>query len=148
MLELKELSKRYGSTQALQDVSLTLGPGEIVGLFGENGAGKTTLMKCVLGLLHHKGAQAPVGGPGGVTDKAEGQKVPDGHRFFHGEAPLCRYGCLDCAPNRSRRQEGRGKNLCCENHTTTRLCGGAKPLKKLEPPEEKVLDLGGGFVVQ
>ena len=55
MLELKELSKRYGSTQALRDVSLTLGPGEIVGLFGENGAGKTTLMKCVLGLLHHQG---------------------------------------------------------------------------------------------
>ncbi len=55
MLELKELSKRYGSTQALRDVSLALGPGEIVGLFGENGAGKTTLMKCVLGLLHHQG---------------------------------------------------------------------------------------------
>ena len=55
MLELKELSKRYGSTQALREVSLTLGPGEIVGLFGENGAGKTTLMKCVLGLLHHQG---------------------------------------------------------------------------------------------
>lgn len=45
MLEVKNLCKRYGSKQALQNVSLSIGPGEIIGLFGENGAGKTTLMK-------------------------------------------------------------------------------------------------------
>ena len=56
MLELKQLSKRYLSgTKALEDVSLTLPRGEIVGLFGENGAGKTTLMKCVLGFLKYSG---------------------------------------------------------------------------------------------
>ena len=40
MIEIKNLSKKYGNTFALQDVTLTLNPGEIVGLFGENGAGK------------------------------------------------------------------------------------------------------------
>lgn len=55
MLELKSISKKYGVTRALKDVSLTLPQGQIVGLFGENGAGKTTLMKCILGLIGHRG---------------------------------------------------------------------------------------------
>ena len=56
MLEINHVSKKYGSKEALHDVSLTLPRGQIVGLFGENGAGKTTLMKCVLGLVRHEGA--------------------------------------------------------------------------------------------
>ena len=55
MIELKHVSKSYGGKQALDDVSLTLPQGEIVGLFGENGAGKTTLMKCILGFLRYDG---------------------------------------------------------------------------------------------
>ena len=49
MLEIKNLCKRYGQTHALDNVQLSVGPGEIVGLFGENGAGKTTLMKMIAG---------------------------------------------------------------------------------------------------
>ena len=55
MLTISHVSKKYGAKQALEDVSLTLPRGQIVGLFGENGAGKTTLMKCVLGLIRHEG---------------------------------------------------------------------------------------------
>ena len=55
MLEIKDVTKRFGNKTALNSVSLSLAPGELVGLFGENGAGKTTLMKCVLGLLSHRG---------------------------------------------------------------------------------------------
>ncbi len=56
MLEIKEYGKTYGiSTRALEDVNLTVGPGEIVGLFGENGAGKTTLLKSILGLVRGNG---------------------------------------------------------------------------------------------
>lgn len=55
MLEVRNLYKQYGSTVALQNVSLTIPRGEIVGIFGENGAGKTTLMKSILGLISHGG---------------------------------------------------------------------------------------------
>ncbi len=55
MLEIKNLSKSYGSKRALKNVSLSIPRGEIIGLFGENGAGKTTLMKCVLGFVACEG---------------------------------------------------------------------------------------------
>lgn len=55
MLELNHITKAYGTKVAVQDVSLTIPQGEIIGLFGENGAGKTTLMKCILNFLRYKG---------------------------------------------------------------------------------------------
>ncbi len=55
MLNISNLKKSYRGKQALKGVDLSLGQGEIVGLFGENGAGKTTLMKCVLGFLRYEG---------------------------------------------------------------------------------------------
>ena len=56
MLELKNIKKTYqGGKVALDGVSLTLEPGQIIGLFGENGAGKTTLMKCILNFLKYQG---------------------------------------------------------------------------------------------
>ena len=62
MLELKNLCKRYGQTQALDNVQLSVGPGEIVGLFGENGAGKTTLMKCILQLIAYDAGEITLDG--------------------------------------------------------------------------------------
>ena len=67
MIELKNVSKAYGTKMALRNVDLTLPQGEIVGLFGENGAGKSTLMKCVLGFLPHKGTITLDGQP--ITKK-------------------------------------------------------------------------------
>jgi len=55
MLEIKKVSKSYGTKLALNKAELSLPQGEIVGLFGENGAGKTTLMKCILGYLRYQG---------------------------------------------------------------------------------------------
>ena len=55
MLEIKQVTKKYGSTVALSDVSLRFSKGEIIGLFGENGAGKTTLMKCIFGFCRYDG---------------------------------------------------------------------------------------------
>src|SRR5438046_3464491 len=49
-LQIEVLSARYGEAQALRDVSLHVGEGELVTLVGRNGAGKTTLLRCVTGL--------------------------------------------------------------------------------------------------
>lgn len=49
-LRVSNLSKRYGATQALQDVSLDLAPGACLALLGQNGAGKSTLIKILSGL--------------------------------------------------------------------------------------------------
>ena len=51
MLEIEHLSVTYGRINAVRDVSLTVGKGEIVSLIGANGAGKSTTLKAVSGLL-------------------------------------------------------------------------------------------------
>lgn len=55
MITIADLTKRYGRTAAVDDVSLSLEPGDAVALWGSNGAGKTTLIRCVLGLLRFRG---------------------------------------------------------------------------------------------
>ncbi len=49
VLELVNISKHFGAIQAVNDVSFSLEPGEVVGLMGDNGAGKSTLVKMIAG---------------------------------------------------------------------------------------------------
>ena len=51
MLEVRNLSAFYGSSQALFDVNLSVGKGQLVSLLGRNGMGKTTTVNCIMGLL-------------------------------------------------------------------------------------------------
>ena len=88
MLELKNIRKTYrAGTQALKGVSLSLGPGEIVGLFGANGAGKTTLLKCILGLLKHEGSVTLDGEPVTPENIARLSFATCEHSFFPALTP-------------------------------------------------------------
>ncbi|SDI95299.1 ABC transporter ATP-binding protein [Billgrantia gudaonensis] len=51
VIEMAAVSKRFGTLTALDEVSLTLNEGEVLGLMGHNGAGKSTSMKLILGLI-------------------------------------------------------------------------------------------------
>jgi ABC-2 type transport system ATP-binding protein len=61
IIEARNLSKRYGSFLALDQVSFSLQPGRIVGLIGRNGAGKTTALKAILGLTPYQGSVQVLG---------------------------------------------------------------------------------------
>ena len=50
LLEIRGLTKTFGSVQALTEVDFEVGPGEVMALVGDNGAGKSTLIKCVAGI--------------------------------------------------------------------------------------------------
>ena len=72
ILECRNLSKKYNhQTYALNDLSLSLGRGQIVGLLGPNGSGKTTLIKLINGLLIPSGGSVLIDGmaPGVDTKK-------------------------------------------------------------------------------
>ena len=49
-LELRGVSKSFGSVQALIEVDLSVEAGEVMALVGDNGAGKSTLIKCIAGI--------------------------------------------------------------------------------------------------
>jgi ABC-type sugar transport system ATPase subunit len=62
LVEVRELTKRYGSVVALRGVNMELNAGEIVGLVGDNGAGKSTLVNIIAGSLPPTSGKVLVGG--------------------------------------------------------------------------------------
>ncbi|MCP4360065.1 MAG: ABC transporter ATP-binding protein [Chloroflexi bacterium] len=67
MLELTDITTKYGELAAVRDVSLTVGVGELVCLVGSNGAGKTTTLNTIIGLLR----------PASGSVKFDGQEISD-----------------------------------------------------------------------
>ncbi len=68
MIEARQLTKRFGGRTALEDVSLRVERGEVVGFLGPNGAGKTTALRILAG----------------VFPPTEGQALIDGHDVVRG----------------------------------------------------------------
>ncbi len=68
MIEVDQLSKVYGSTAAIKNVSFTVEPGEILGFLGPNGAGKTTTMRILTGYLPASEGTARIAGKDVHTD--------------------------------------------------------------------------------
>ncbi|MDD4112983.1 MAG: ABC transporter ATP-binding protein [Herbinix sp.] len=95
ILDCKSLTKKFGSTTALSDLSLSLERGRIIGLLGPNGSGKTTLIKIINGLLvPNEGSITIAGMEPGVESKKiisflpertylpEWMKISDAISFF------------------------------------------------------------------
>ena len=88
MLEVVGISASYGSVRALENVSISVGAGEIVCLLGSNGAGKTTLLNCVSGLVPLQTGRVlfqgePLLGQGVDKIVARGiVQVPEGREIF------------------------------------------------------------------
>jgi ABC-type uncharacterized transport system ATPase subunit len=62
ILEIKNLTKRFASVVANDDISLSVAPGEILALLGENGAGKSTLVRAVFGILRPDSGEIRIDG--------------------------------------------------------------------------------------
>ena len=70
MLQVSHLTRRYGAMLAVNNVSFTIKPGEIVGLLGHNGAGKTTIMKMLTGYLDADSGSISLNGADMAVDRA------------------------------------------------------------------------------
>ncbi|MGB8045578.1 MAG: ABC transporter ATP-binding protein [Pseudolabrys sp.] len=88
LLEIKAIDVFYGDFQALFDVSLGIGTGQVIAVIGANGAGKSTLLKTVAGLMHPRRGEIlfkgiPVtGAPAFAVVKHGIALVPEGRRLF------------------------------------------------------------------
>lgn len=87
MLEVRQLSKRFGALTALDDVSLQVTPGGIGAVVGPNGAGKSTLLRIVAGVLAPSAGQVFVGG---MDTRTQGRQVRRLIGFLPEQSPLYR----------------------------------------------------------
>ena len=108
MLEVAHVDSFYGETQALFDVSLAVGAGEVVALLGANGAGKTTTLRSILGLTRARaGAIRPTavlpGDTRTVIGDYDGPPLAPGKYVVHfsgkfGDTPVERRVDVQVAP--------------------------------------------------
>jgi len=87
-LELRDLEVAYGGVAAVRGLSLTVAPGELVGLIGPNGAGKSTALHAIMGLVPARGGDIRLGdrslrgrSPESIA-RAGIALVPEGRRLF------------------------------------------------------------------
>lgn len=86
VIEIKDLSRRYGHLEAVNGLNITVQPGRCYGFFGRNGAGKTTTIKCLLNLLQPTSGTARIFGLDPqrqeVAVKSRLSYVPDSVAFY------------------------------------------------------------------
>lgn len=102
-VEIQGVNQRYGSMTVLHELDLTLGEGEVLGLFGHNGAGKTTSMKLILGLLAPSEGQVRVLGraPNDPEVRRQLGYLPENVTFYpqlSGRETLRHFARLKSAP--------------------------------------------------
>ena len=78
LLEFSNITKKYGSKVALDNVSFNLEPGKIIGLLGPNGSGKSTILKLINGLLQPTEGEIKImGNPPGIMSKSIISYLPE-----------------------------------------------------------------------
>src|SRR4249919_2261607 len=86
MIEVANLSKRYGDFTAVSELSFDVQPGEILGLVGPNGAGKTTTLRCLAGIIPATLGNARICGVDVADDPVHAKRelafIPDEPRLF------------------------------------------------------------------
>ena len=91
MIEIEGLKKRFGPIQAVDDVSFTVGRGEVLGFLGPNGAGKSTTMKILAGFLPADSGVARIMGYDVVADPIEAKRrlgyMPEGAPSYSDMTP-------------------------------------------------------------
>ena len=85
-IEINQLSRKYGRTDAVNGLSLSVAPGRCCGFFGRNGAGKTTTIKCLLNLLRPTSGEVKILGMSPARNEVEVKSrvayVPDAVAFY------------------------------------------------------------------
>ena len=122
LLELQNISKHFGAIQALNDVSLSLEPGQVVGLMGDNGAGKSTLVKIIAGNFRPTHGTMRMDGQGTVAAPA-GRGPPAWHRDRLSGSRAVRQS--DRRRQCVSRPRDRAKASARSRFSTTRRCTGA-----------------------
>ena len=89
ILQANSLRKKYRNKVAVENVSLEVSGGEIIGLLGPNGAGKTTCFYMIVGLLHADGGDIVLNGKS-ITNKAMHQRAQSGIGYLPQEASVFR----------------------------------------------------------
>lgn len=85
MVEISNVSKRYGNFEAIHGIDITVGKGTVHGIIGENGSGKTTLIKCVTGIYRPDSGQVAIDGENVYENPKAKEKlgyVADNNKFF------------------------------------------------------------------
>src|SRR5258707_13206560 len=116
MIEARGLTKRYGSTLAVDQLSFTVAPGRVTGFLGPNGSGKTTTLRMMLNLV------APTSGTATVS----------GSRYADLDRPLSAVGAVLEASSAHKRRTGR-------NHLRVICAAGGYP----EHRADEGLDIDG-----
>src|SRR5580765_2417688 len=87
-LELRGISKAFGSVQALTDVDFEVREGEVMALVGDNGAGKSTLIKCIAGIhTMDQGTMAFAGQPVSISTPKDSARL--GIEVVYQDLALC-----------------------------------------------------------
>ncbi|MEZ6020947.1 MAG: ABC transporter ATP-binding protein [Planctomycetota bacterium] len=92
ILQFEAVNRRFGDLLAVQDLSFTVQPGEVVGLLGPNGAGKTTSVRMLVGLLAPTSGHIRIAGVSVAEDAIAAKKhigyVPDGAPLYPNMSPV------------------------------------------------------------